>query len=70
MSIGTISSHLISYVANGIIDPTKIYKKEKIRNNYRRGKKAGLQNLTELKENLGDSYTYDEIRFAISWLSF
>jgi hypothetical protein len=70
VSIGTISSHLISYVANGIIDPTKIYKKKKLEIIIEEVKKAGLQNLTELKENLGDGYTYDEIRFAISWLSF
>lgn len=43
VSIGTISSHLISYVANGIIDPTKIYKKKKLEIIIEEVKKQGCK---------------------------
>lgn len=69
VAITTIESHLAHYVSLGMIPATQFVSKEKYDLIVATSKKMNGENLlTPLKQELGDAYSYSEIRFALATL--
>lgn len=70
MAITTIEGHLAYYVGQGILDPTIFVNKEKMKSIIAKAKITNTTLLSPLKQELGETYSYSEIRFAIAQLNF
>lgn len=67
LSLTTIEGHLAHYVSLGMIPVTQFVPKEKFDRIIEFSKKIEAENkLTPLKLELGDDYSYSEIRFALA----
>lgn len=65
LAAGTIASHIEKLILSGAgIDIGRFVSAEKQQEIYGCMERLGTQSLTPLKENLGDGYSYDEIRLA------
>ena len=66
-AITTIEGHLAHYVSLGMIPVSQFVAKEKFDVIMEASKKIEVENkLTPLKIELGDDYSYSEIRFALA----
>ena len=66
-AITTIEGHLAHYVSLGMIPVSQFVAKEKFDVIIEASKKIeGENKLTPIKLELGDDYTYSEIRFALA----
>lgn len=70
LTIGTIEGHLAKYVSNGQIEISELPDKEKLRVILSAFAKHGSTQLTFVKEQLGDDFSYGDLRFAREYLSF
>jgi GTPase SAR1 family protein len=61
----TIEGHLYNYVENGEIDILKLLEKKKLDRILKRYEK-GIEGLAELKSDLGDDFSYSEIKLALA----
>lgn len=66
MAITTIENHMSHYVSLGLIPVTQFVAKEKYDAIIESYKKHGDGLSTPIKEELGDGYSYSEIRFALA----
>lgn len=67
MTIGTIEKHLQGFVQAGELDVEKLVPKERIEKIVEAYRSLDTTfTITALKEKLGSSYTYQEIRFVLS----
>jgi len=62
---GTIEGHLSQYVQKGELDPYKLIEKEKL-DNILSLISPENQGLNDIKANLGDEYTYGEVKIALA----
>lgn len=65
MTVGTINSHLIKCVGEGLCEPEEFVDKIRLQNIRLAVEQLGTLQLIPLREHLGESYTYDELRFAL-----
>jgi hypothetical protein len=66
-AITTVEGHLAHYVSLGMIPVSQFVAKEKFDTIVEASKKMeGENKLTPLKQELGDNYSYSEIRFALA----
>ena len=63
----TIESHLLDYVKNKKIHIEKLVSKSKIENIIKVKTELNTQKSSEIKEVLGDEYSYADIRFTIAY---
>ncbi len=70
LSEGTITSHLIHWVLKGKIPSNHFLEKEKEDIIINLAKEQKEIKLKELKETLGDEFSYDEIKFALAHANF
>ncbi len=68
IKIRTIEEHLIPFVENGDLDVFKFVSKEKLKKISEVHKTMENDFLTPIKEQLGDDYTWEEIKFAVAYL--
>ncbi len=68
IKIRTIEEHLIPFVENGDLDVFKFVSKEKLEKINEVHKTMENDFLTPIKEQLGDDYTWEEIKFAVAYL--
>ncbi len=66
LAVATIESHLLPYVAKGMVDVFRIVDPKKVENALAIAKEIDSINLGRLKEALGEDYTYTEVRFIIA----
>lgn len=66
MVTGTITAHLTDCIAEGLVQPEELIPKERVENIRLAAKNMDTLQLTPLREHLGESYTYDEIRMALA----
>ncbi len=66
MAITTIENHIAHYVSLGMIPVTQFVPKEKFDKIIESAKKHGIEFTNPIKQELGDDYTYSEIRFALA----
>ena len=67
MTVGTIEGHLVHYVSLGLIPITQFMSKEKHLHILSVSKDLGEEHsLTQLKEKLGDEYSYSDIKFSLA----
>lgn len=65
LSVGTITSHLTECVAEGLCKAEEFVEEAKLKNIRLAAQQLDTTQLTLLREHLGESYTYDELRFAL-----
>ncbi len=65
----TIIAHLTPFVSEGKIDPLKFVSSDKLSIITEVASKMDVQNLSSLKEALGDDYSYNEIKIALAFIS-
>ncbi len=68
--VGTIASHLSTYVAQGKIEAKQFIEPKKLKNIVNVAEKLETYNLGPIKQALGDEYTYSELRFAMADLLY
>ncbi len=68
-AITTIEGHLAHYVGLKKIDPSKFVSLAKMHKIQTLVQKLKTNKLSEVKAELGDEFSYTEIRFAIAALS-
>lgn len=68
MSKTTIETHLLHYVAQGILDARDFVEEEKIIKVIDTSLKLKSKSLKTIKDELGDSFSYTDIKFAIATL--
>ena len=61
----TIESHLASYIPSGEVDILELISIKKYKEILKAIEKAEFKNLTELKEQVDDSFTYAELRLVL-----
>ncbi|HTF04175.1 MAG TPA: helix-turn-helix domain-containing protein, partial [Bacteroidia bacterium] len=61
----TIESHLADCIADGKCEPEEFVEAVRLANIRLAAKELGTTQLTPLREHLGDSYSYSELRFAL-----
>jgi hypothetical protein len=67
LGLTTIESHLSHYVSLGMIPVTQFVSKEKFDKIIEASKKIDGENkLTPLKQELGDDFSYSEIKYALA----
>ena len=66
MSLTTIEGHLAHYVAKGELKATDFISEEKMNNIIDVAKKLNTLFFGQIKQSLGDDYTYSEIKFAVA----
>lgn len=66
MALSTIEGHLVPYVAKGLLSATQFVSNEKTAHILEVAKKLNTYKLGEIKNALGDEYTYTEIKFALA----
>ena len=64
---GTIMEHLFSFIYTGELNVLKFVSKEKLANIINSIRHHGDAKLSVLKNDLGDNYSYDEIRAAVQY---
>jgi ATP-dependent DNA helicase RecQ len=68
LAVATIEGHLSIFIKSGEIDVSEITAPEKIPKIKDAVEKYGDDKLGPLKEVLGDSYSYGEIKAVITWM--
>ena len=66
--VGTIESHLCTYVAMGELEVIDFLDSYKLNSILELSKTIKSEQASELKEKLGDEFTYSDIRFALAHL--
>lgn len=66
MAISTIESHLTFYITKGHLNAEQFMSKEKIQSIIAVSKNLNTFNSGPIKQELGDDYSYGEIKFAIA----
>ncbi|MCK7591836.1 helix-turn-helix domain-containing protein [Subsaxibacter sp. CAU 1640] len=66
LTVGTIETHLASFLESGEIDLYDLISREKFTELENLIKSTPFESLTELKNKLGDKFSYGELRIAIS----
>ncbi len=66
LSLGTVMGHLIPYVARGEVEVTQLLDPAKLEPILAAVPPGQAKRLSEIKAELGEDYTYDEIRLAIA----
>ncbi|MBN8691539.1 MAG: helix-turn-helix domain-containing protein [Bacteroidetes bacterium] len=66
MALSTIEGHLVPYVAKGFLSASQFVSDEKSSHILEVAKKLNTYKLGEIKNALGDEYTYTEIKFALA----
>lgn len=66
MAVSTIEGHLVPYVAKGTLSASQFVSDEKTQHILEVAKKLNTYKLGEIKNALGDEYTYTEIKFALA----
>ncbi|MEI6488038.1 MAG: helix-turn-helix domain-containing protein [Bacteroidota bacterium] len=66
MSLTTIEGHLAHYVTKGELKATDFISEEKMNNIITVAKKLNTLFFGQIKQSLGDEYTYSEIKFAVA----
>jgi ATP-dependent DNA helicase RecQ len=66
MVTGTITAHLTDCIAEGLLEAEELVAKERVENIRLAAKNLDTLQLTPLREHLGESYTYDEIRMVMA----
>lgn len=69
LTIGTIESHLAHYITNEELSITEILSKKKVEKAKRLINAAGYDSLTEVKDILGDDYSWGELRMIMAWMN-
>jgi len=69
LAVTTIEGHLSYFVQTGDIDVLEFVREEKIPVIKDVIESYGYENLSPLKEVLGDDYSYGEIRAVIGWMN-
>ncbi|TVR80882.1 MAG: helicase [Chitinophagaceae bacterium] len=67
LAITTIEGHLSYYVSEGKLDVLDFLSKEKLNNILKASETLETEMLNEIKQHLGDEYTYTDLRFAIAY---
>jgi hypothetical protein len=65
-SVNTIEGHLVSYVAQGILDVSKFVSTEKVDCIKKVSLELNTLQLKPIKDLLGDDYSFSDIRFALA----
>jgi tRNA uridine 5-carbamoylmethylation protein Kti12 len=65
---GTIESHLIPFVEEGVIDAGEFVSSDKIVTVAECSARIGSTSSTDIKNELGDAFSYSDIRFALAHL--
>ena len=66
MTVGTVEGHLAHYVTKGELKATDFISEEKMNNIITVAKSINSLFFGQIKQALGDEYTYNEIKFAIA----
>lgn len=66
MALSTIEGHLVPYVAKGFLSASQFVSDDKSSHILEVAKKLNTYKLGEIKNALGDEYTYTEIKFALA----
>ena len=66
--IGTIESHLAHYISEGDLDITDLIPQKKLEKAKRLISSAGYERLTDVKDILGDDYSWGELRMILAWM--
>lgn len=66
MTVGTINSHLIKCVGEGLCEPEEFVEQIRLQNIRMAAEQLGTFQLIPLREHLGESYSFDELRFALA----
>lgn len=66
MALSTIEGHLVPYVAKGFLSASQFVSDGKSSHILEVAKKLNTYKLGEIKNALGDEYTYTEIKFALA----
>jgi len=66
MSKGTIMSHFVEAIGLGLARAEDFIQYERLENIRLAAKELGTKQLIPLKEHLGDSYSFDELRMALA----
>lgn len=66
LSAETVKTHLCRYVAGGEVEAEQLMDVDKLPEIIRLVEQKGTASLREIKEVLGDDYSYDDIRVAIA----
>ncbi|HRD38205.1 MAG TPA: helix-turn-helix domain-containing protein [Bacteroidia bacterium] len=66
MALSTIEGHLVPYVAKGFLSASQFVSDEKSSHILEVAKKLNTYKLGEIKNALGDEYTYTDIKFALA----
>jgi hypothetical protein len=69
MAVSTIEGHLIHFISTGEVDITKLVSNEKLSLILQLIKATNSTTASSLKEQLGESFSYGEIRAAIAYHS-
>ncbi|MBL7917809.1 MAG: helix-turn-helix domain-containing protein, partial [Bacteroidia bacterium] len=69
MALTTIEGHLAKYVKEGLLSVNEFVSEIKLKVIFQVIEKLQTESAKTIKENLDDSYTYGEIRFALSSLN-
>ncbi|MBS1948919.1 MAG: helix-turn-helix domain-containing protein [Bacteroidetes bacterium] len=67
LAVGTIEGHLISFISSEEIRIEDILSKKKIENILKAIRQNPEYGSSQLKENLGDEYSYGDIRAVLVW---
>lgn len=67
MSPTTIEGHLSKYIASGDLEVTDFIPMDKVQTILSRQKKLGETRLTLLKQDLGDEYSYSDLKYALAF---
>ena len=66
--VGTIESHLAHYISEGELDITDLIPKKKLKKAKRLINSADYERLSEVKDILGDDYSWGELRMILAWM--
>jgi len=66
----TIEGHLSQFIVTGEIEVTDLLPKKRVENLKKIIKKTKFEGLSELKEKVGDAYSYGELRMVLKALEF
>lgn len=67
LAASTILGHLAHYVSEGVLDITEILSEEKVKKGLEIIKSNTFENLNELKEIAGASFSYNELRVLVKY---
>lgn len=70
LSVQTIYNHLLYYVKEGQILANELMEVEKLKHIVNFIEEEKIESLTDIKNKLGDMYSYDEIKIAINHVKF